>query len=496
MEVRMSNFMWVSLVIFGLCSCDSKETDPVESTPVEDAAPTIQGSIEYVSVTADGDTICDRTIRFGGAGRMATPLGDGYTGDCPQCDYSFQVEAEVTEDRGDADCEMAWSLSLIPEADYQEELFLGFASAYDDYATNVLWVGAAYYYGGYYYEGSSSASYGETYTEWTPIAWEWTEEYQEYRNEYYGEYGYYYYGGYQYGGTASLVDGALSWTATRSQYHVDYAWFLPGYGDDLCDDDDDGYGYGYGYGDSWGDDSEINPATGFVGDGALPCPQSGYSAEDEIFYEKGAGATKPLLEWGNEPPRTPTADKTMAAGASSDRPWSWSGFKEWGAALVSHVLSLVPLPDHDTGDWGDTGWGGSDYRSNELVDVWTIDLIAGDEVLVTVDTLDDESGFDPGILVTGPDSCPLMSSDDSFNCTAGETEWELCPGVKFMADTDGTYHLIVQTIGCGEADEVTYQIGVDAPSDPNLSLIEDDVGLYEIKSIEHTATGTATITVE
>jgi hypothetical protein len=65
-----------------------------------------------------------------------------------------------------------------------------------------------------------------------------------------------------------------------------------------------------------------------------------------------------------------------------------------------------------------------------------------------------------------------------------------------VADTEGTYQLIVLTVECGETDEVTYQIGVDAPSDPNLSLIEDDVGIYELKFIEHTARGTATITVE
>lgn len=476
----MSNVMWASLVVFGLCSCGPKETDSARSTPVEDAAPTIQGSIEYVSVTRDGETLCDRTIRFEGAGQMATPLGDGYTGGCPQCDYSFQVEAEVTEDRGDADCEMDWTLSLIPESDYQEELFLGFASAYDEYVTNVLFVGAAVYYD----EAYSSPSERESYTYWGPIAWDLTEEY-EYRNEYYG---YYYYGGYQYGGTASSVDGALSWTAIQSETYRVYPWFLAGFGGDLCDD----YDYGYG----WGDDSEINPATGFVGDGALLCPLVGYGGY-YYGYGKGAGATKLPLEWGNELPRTPiTANKAMAAGVTPDRPWNWARLKNWGTALVKHVLSLVAFTDHDSGDWGDTGWGGSDYRSNQLVDVWTIDLSAGDEVAVTVDTLDDERGFDPGILVTGPDSCPLLGSDDAFICTAGETGWALCPGVEFMAETDGTYHLIVQAIGCGETDEVSYQIGVDAPSDPNLSLIDDDVESYETKSIEHMATGTAAITVE
>jgi len=485
----MSNFMWASLIIFGLCSCDSKETVPVSSTPIEDAASTIQGSIEYVSVTENGETICDRTIQFGGAGRMAAPHGDSYIGGCPQCDYSFKVEAEVTEDRSDADCEMAWTLSLVPESDYQEEMFLGFASAYYDYATNLLWVGASssyYYYDEYYYEGSSSPSYGETYVEWRPIVWEWTEEYKAYRSEYYGEYGGYYYGDYYYGGTVSLVDGALSWTATQSQIYIAYPWFVAGYFDDLCDDFTDDF-------DDYG--SEINPATGFVGDDTLPCPVGGY---DDYYYGdvKGAGATKPPLEWGNELPRTPiTAKKAVAAGVTPDRPWTWSRLKGWRAALVNHVLSLVPFPDHDTGDWADTGWGGSAYRSNDLVDVWTIDLSAGDEVLVTVDTLDGETAFYPGIYITGPDTCLVGRSFWGVPCTAGET-YETCPGINFVADTEGTYQLIVLTVECGETDEVTYQIGVDAPSDPNLSLIEDDVGIYELKFIEHTARGTATITVE
>ena len=158
-------------------------------------------------------------------------------------------------------------------------------------------------------------------------------------------------------------------------------------------------------------------------------------------------------------------------------------------------------PSVDTGGWGDhedTGWWddeGYDYRYNELVDVWTIDLNARDEVLVTIDTLDGESGFDPGIIVTGPESCPLVGSDDSFNCTAGETDWDACPGVEFMADTDGTYHLIVYTVECGNSDKVTYQIGVDAPREPNLSLIENDVIPYEVQIERHEVTGTATITM-
>ena len=49
---------------------------------------------------------------------------------------------------------------------------------------------------------------------------------------------------------------------------------------------------------------------------------------------------------------------------------------------------------------------------------------------------------------------------------------------------------------CGDSDEVTYQIGVDAPSDPQLTLVEDDILPYEIVYSEHSVTGTATILSE
>jgi hypothetical protein len=66
--------------------------------------------------------------------------------------------------------------------------------------------------------------------------------------------------------------------------------------------------------------------------------------------------------------------------------------------------------------------------------------------------------------------------------------------MEFMADADGTHHIIVRGLGSYAADEVSYQIGIDAGSDPSLELVADDVDLYGYAVTTHSVTGNAVVT--
>ncbi|MGB0640579.1 MAG: hypothetical protein ACPGTU_14670, partial [Myxococcota bacterium] len=409
---------------------------------------------------------------------------------------------EVVEDRGDPDCEMHWSYSLIPNRGYHSEMLFGFSESYYGYAENVLWSGylmdygipdygygytdpepgestssssmdtgdvgepgysdGGYYDGGYYdggyYDEGGGGHYGYGYPLWYPIAWEWTE----------GGYGY---DDYTPPGTATHSGGVISWTSSRAMSARTSAWIDPycgGYGYY-----GGGYGYYGGYEDYYdgGSDTDDSAATGFVGDEDILCPfvPWGYGYDGE-YYDH-------------------IEEVEVDVGESTDDGGSTSS--------SSTDEDDVPISD----DHGDTGWWDEDddehddgWRESDLVDVWTVSLTEGDSILITVDTLDDEAGFDPDFTVTGPDTCAVGYSDDAFNCTAGESDWPACPALEFMADADGTHHIIVSSVGSCAADEVSYQIGIDSGSDPSLELVADDVDLYGYTSIIHSVTGNAVVT--
>jgi hypothetical protein len=113
--------------------------------------------------------------------------------------------------------------------------------------------------------------------------------------------------------------------------------------------------------------------------------------------------------------------------------------------------------------------------------------------LLTVDNLDDATAFDAYFMITDTDTCVVLEADDSMICSAGDTDGERCPGAEYIADADGIHNVIVAGHSC-DAEEASYQIAVDAGTDPELTLIADDVEPYSMVPVVHTATGTANVT--
>jgi len=320
--------------------------------------------------------------------------------------------------------------------------------------------------GGYGYgDGGYGYGYGYGYGEyvaWFPLAFDLTESgIEEYGDE---DMAYY------PSGTATFSGGVLNWTSTYSSWTIESA-----YADPYCG------GYGYDTVDvDYGDDEAIAaPATGYVENETLPC--TAYSIY--YYYYDGGYYTDPYEVEDED--GEPTDDGDWGDEEEPGEPTSDPGVPE-----------PDPVPDdEDTGDWDDDDDWGEDREgfSSEVVDVWTANLVAGESILITIDNLDAEATFDAYFIITDTETCMVLEADDEMVCTAGDVEWERCPGAEYIAETDGLHNIIVGGYSC-DSEEASYQIGIDASTDPELTLIADDVEPYSMVPVVHTVTGTANIT--
>ena len=97
------------------------------------------------------------------------------------------------------------------------------------------------------------------------------------------------------------------------------------------------------------------------------------------------------------------------------------------------------------------------------------------------------------------EECALRTYDgyDMFECTSdsADTPWITCSGLTFTPAMDGIHHIIVDGNSCA-GETATYQVGIDGATDPDLTLFANDIESEELKFIQHTVTGTATVVLE
>jgi hypothetical protein len=102
-----------------------------------------EGRVHY-SFSQEPDPPCEAVVRLSG-----TP----YVGPCPDCLFTFDVEAEVLDDAGG--CHFLPQWTWVEEGPYRD-LKLGWAFDYNGGRQNVLWFGYSFdasAYGGGYYQG-------------------------------------------------------------------------------------------------------------------------------------------------------------------------------------------------------------------------------------------------------------------------------------------------------------------------------------------------------
>jgi len=105
------------------------------------------------------------------------------------------------------------------------------------------------------------------------------------------------------------------------------------------------------------------------------------------------------------------------ARSGDDIDWTWE------------YQAFVDVDPHydDCGDVAqsdaDEGYPGATVETGEIpcdgtsADVYRFTATAGQVVHLAVDTVADDTAFDPAMYVNGPDGCTLVEADDSFDCT-------------------------------------------------------------------------------
>lgn len=96
------------------------------------------------------------------------------------------------------------------------------------------------------------------------------------------------------------------------------------------------------------------------------------------------------------------------------------------------------------------------------VDIWSFDAIAGDTLSITADTASKERASDLAFVYDDPEGCTLGAADDNFDCTYAPSAYQ-CPSASFVAESTGTYRVLVFTWGqcVGRSADYNLKVGVE-----------------------------------
>jgi hypothetical protein len=165
------------------------------------------------------------------------------------------------------------------------------------------------------------------------------------------------------------------------------------------------------------------------------------------------------------------------------------------ALLLSLPLVLVGACTSDDGSGptdkpelpGDTGGPAPTATYGELdctdwfLDVWSVPLVEGDVLQANVDTVADETSFDPVLFATwepGPAMVDyVIWEDDNMECTYDTPMADAaCPRLMVTADRDASLQLVVDVAQDPCASDIAaYKLTVKVNGEPVLAtLIFDD----------------------
>ena len=151
-----------------------------------------------------------------------------------------------------------------------------------------------------------------------------------------------------------------------------------------------------------------------------------------------------------------TGEAVLTTGEVDSLSWTFADTYEEQARNYFEYCDYVDYWDaYDNWDAA-AGESGLDC-DGELVDVWEVDLAAGDMFLLSVDTIAADSAFDPWVYVNGPDSCFAASADDSFDCTFEPTDYQ-CPSMAYEAADAGTHQVVVSSYGSCTGESGEYEL--------------------------------------
>ena len=433
---------------------------------------TLEGELSYRSEQIDPETGAVTTSCDWESKLNSRP----FVGECDGCAFAFKIDTEMTADRSASDCDPVTEISLMDSMPPLINTALSYRLEWTEggvTGTNVLLSGMSVDFdaledllGGHSsggvaeeggvvgdpepgksfedeytvpYEGYYGGGMVTSFTEWYPIAFDidslppgmLTEE--------------------DVTGTVTFdaATGALNWTSTVTTFestdrYIDYScsWddgvMVPVAEDETDAVSDDDFSSSYEI-----EVSVDGPATDHTEDGSLTCKVDAYGDD----------------EWDVE--------------ISSDEEEDAEG---------SGVSDDSPTTDIDSEEW----W----YSPG--MDVWTVNLEAAVSTLITIDTLNVDTSFDPWFYITDADECIVEEGFDNFDCTENALRENACPGVEFIPESSGTHYILVHSGEC-IGDTAAYQIGIDGPAEPALTLLADDTDISVETEYQHTVTGTATV---
>lgn len=140
------------------------------------------------------------------------------------------------------------------------------------------------------------------------------------------------------------------------------------------------------------------------------------------------------------------------------------------------------------------GFGGAVVALSELAcdgslaDVWSFEGAAGESATITVDTVADDTAFDPRLYLNTPDGCTSMTADDNFDCTFPPPSYA-CPSLELQTGA-GTHQVVIIAAGSCAGEIAEYSIRVDGPAGDSLQLAVDDQPVIVEYDLEVTGTGT------
>ncbi|MEL6341764.1 MAG: hypothetical protein AAFV53_01430 [Myxococcota bacterium] len=97
-------------------------------------------------------------------------------------------------------------------------------------------------------------------------------------------------------------------------------------------------------------------------------------------------------------------------------------------------------------------------------DVWTLsDVVAGDRLKISIDTVAANTAFDPRFFVNAESGCTAAWAYSNLECTHGTEDGNSCGALRFNAPEDGDYQLIVWSMNrCNEGQESgEYELSVE-----------------------------------
>jgi hypothetical protein len=152
---------------------------------------------------------------------------------------------------------------------------------------------------------------------------------------------------------------------------------------------------------------------------------------------------------------------------------TWDGFAmldDCGEDLVDNATEAIVSDVSQDESIPCDGW---------QADVWEIVLGPDDDSFeVQIDTLEEDTTFDPAMLINDPEGCVTLYADDGFDCTVPPPAYQ-CPAGTIEGEP-GIYQIIVFSYGQCSGGDVDYRIEISGTEAANtLTLAMNDVDRFE-----------------